>query len=753
MAGLTPQPPAALAAWGVPDSLSAQGAGNSWRVVKGASLQADAALELAAGGQGSVEYFREAPAGELAGRGRVQFLSTQGVGRIKVTALDGSGRPLASVGWVFTGPLPAAGPTAKWLDVRYTANYVGDWQVFDHDVAALLAAHAPHAAAQAARYRLSVEVGQGQHALITALTLANAPAKAVKVTPAAPAAAVLGDMVTVAAEVENVTARPLAGVTVELVEPYGFGLAAEGDKARTVAALGPGEKARLSWQVRAQRPDAVNFGQPWTVGFAVNGTAVPVSARVAVADPRPGKVFYVMTDDLEAIDSAGYPVAWGDGDGWLQPRELTVQMVDKAAKVNAIAEKYGAKWTHYIAWPLVAAADWAAGQSAAGEWRTAAEAIRQAVREQAGRGHEYALHLHSDYDPFLPGNVLSYNPAVDGLWANHLRHGWAHSLGSEGNYNDYASRTGFLYAYQRQLDELAATSPHGQLITARVGSFDFGSGPADEAMSTRVYRRVGLKAGSDADGNQGGVTAGDWGQAIYLARGDDINTPANDLRMAGLVQFRPTPRAFIQYDSQSAAAMNAKVDEGMAHYAPGGRVRPGVHAVVGFTHVMFIMGQGDWRSLEGGQFSALDGHLSYLKERYADRGLLAFATAGELVRAYLDYHAPVLTAVYGPRRAAGWLASEYPVVLLGRDIPVGADRPHRVTLKYPLYLRDSAFRISVLKNGQPIYTTWGLPTPENDIVFTVDDATAQYALKVYHNDAAARLLVLWRTVKGRLGVG
>jgi len=749
-AGLTPQPPEALAAWGVPASLVQKGTGNSCRVVKGAYLSAEAALELATGGQGTIEYFREAPAGELAARGRVQFLSTMGAGRVKLAALDAAGRPLAAVGWVYTGPLPAADGVTKWVDSRFSYNYIGDWLTFDHNVAELFT-HRPGLAEKAAGFRLSVEVGQGQHALITALGLAATPARAVRVSPAATAlSAVVGQEVTVAADVENVSSRPLPDVTVALVEPYGYGLVAVGDRVRKVAGLAPGEKRRLTWQIRAQRPDAVNLGRPWAASFAVDGAAVPAKTLVTVADNRPGKVFYVMTDDLEAIDAAGYAVPWGNADGWLQPQELMVQMVTKAERVNAIAEKYGARWTHYIAWPLVNAARWADRQSKTGEWGRAAEAIARSVREQSARGHEYALHLHSDYDPFLPGNLLSYNAAVDGLWANHLRHGWAHSLGREGTYLDYASRTGFLYAYKRQLDELTADSPHGQTITARVGSFDFGDGAASEAMSTRAYRRVGLLAGSDADGNSGGVTAGDWRQAIYLAKPDDINAPATDLKTTGLVQFRPTPRAFIQYDSQSAAAMNAKADEGMAAYTAGGRVAPGVHAIVGFTHAMFIMGEGDWQSTAGGQFAVLEGHLAYLKERYVDKGVLAFATASEMVRAYLDYYAPAPVAVYGPRLSASWLKSEYRIDLLGKDIPVDAAHPHKVAVKYPLYLRYSAFRAAVLKNGQPISVTWGLPTAENDIVFTVDDRDARYTLVVWHNDTLGKLSGLWQLARTKL---
>jgi hypothetical protein len=188
----------------------------------------------------------------------------------------------------------------------------------------------------------------------------------------------------------------------------------------------------------------------------------------------------------------------------------------------------------------------------------------------------------------------------------------------------------------------------------------------------------------------------------------------------------------------------------MAYFQAGGRVRPGVHAIVGFTHVMFLLGRGGWQSTEEGQFAALDAHLAYLKSTYADKGLMTFATANELVRAYLDYYTPYPVAVYGPRRGGGWGVSEYPLTILGRDIPIDKDHPCEITVKYPLYLRDSAYRISVLKNGQPIYSTWGLPTPTNNIVFTADDASAEYSLKIYHIRNVAQLAALWQAVRGRL---
>lgn len=755
-AGQPPAPKAGLSVlttdelvqWGIPNQLIEQGTGNSYRVLL---AQGTKMLELVAGNQGHLEYFVEVPADISAiAQMRLEFLSTQGTGRIKISGLDSNGNMVGEVGSVFTGQLPLNTARSKWKDVRYKNNYQGGWLEETYHFSDIVADLSNGQWAGVVKYRLSVEVGEGQHAFITQFSTGMDIAKAIQVLPTTRQfTANLGEVLSIEADVLNVSQQPVQHIDIKILEPYGYGLVAEESNTQTIGALAPGEKRHISWQVQALRPDAVNMNKPWSVQFSVNGTELPAKVQVAVKDTRPGKVFYVMTEDLEPIDGAGYIEAWGNSDSWLEPEEFLGQMVYKAERLNQIGEKYGAKWTHYIAWPAVKAAEWAGTQSQTGEWTKVVAAIRDSVIQESGRGHEYGIHLHTDYDPYLSGNLLSYNGAVDGLWANHLRHGWAHSATTEGNFSDNTSRTGMLYAYQRIIDELSASSAQGQLLTARAGSFDFGNGSTEEAMSTNALKKVGLWGSSDADGNAGGLTSGEYGHEIYFAAPDDINAPATDITKLGIVEFRPTPRESIEYNSQSAATMNHKADQGMETFAADG-VRSGIHAIIGFTHAMFVMGQGDWKSVEGGQFQALDDHLSYLKQRYVDKGLLSFATASELVEAYLDYYTPTLLAVYGPRLSDQYGIAEYGIHILGNGIPVDGNHVHTVSVKYPLYVRDSAYRISVLKNGQPIYSTWGLPTPFNDILFVVDDRMAVYTLKIYHNEPAYKLIAQFRSIKEKI---
>lgn len=739
--------------WGIPDRLIKEGDGNSYRVLS-SSTPNQHMLELVAGHQGQMEYFVEEQADMAAfAEFRLQFLSTQGRGQVKLSALDSQGKTVGEVGFVFTGELPKNTLQSKWQDLRYTTNYQGNWIEQRHNFSEIVGSLSQETMRSAVKYRLSVTVGQGQHVLITKLAIQTDLGKAVRVMPETLKYTVgQGDQLSIGADVQNVSSKQMNQIAVKLIEPYGYGLTSMNPLIQMIGNLAPGEKRRISWQVQAQRSDAVNLNKPWTVKFSVNDQESQDQVKVSIVDRKPGKIFYVMTEDLEPIDSAGYPVAWGNGNSWLDPEEFLGQMVNKSEALNGIAERYGAKWTHYIAWPAVKAAQWADGQSQTGQWSKVVLAIQGSVTQGANNGHEYGIHLHSDYDPYLPGNVLSYNGAVDGIWANHLKHGWAHSISTEGNFNDYTSRTGMLYAYQRILDELSRNSDQGQLLTARVGSFDFGSGNTDEAMSTTVYKKVGLWGSSDADGNNGGaVTTGDYGREIYLAAPDDINKPTEDLKKVGVVEFRPTPRQSITYDNQSARVMNEKTDQGMEYFTAGKMgVNPGIHAVIGFTHAMFVMGDGDWKSLEGGQFQNIDQHLAYVKEKYVDQGLLHFGTANELVEAYLDYYTPELLAIYGKLLSDERGIAQYAIRIVGSDILVDEAHSHQVSIKYPLYLRDSAYRISVLKNGQPVYNTWGLPTPFNDINFVIDDREGIYTLKIYHNELIHRMITRLQGIKLRI---
>ena len=49
----------------------------------------------------------------------------------------------------------------------------------------------------------------------------------------------------------------------------------------------------------------------------------------------------------------------GNANGFMDPEEYRIQMIDKPRALNRIAERHGARWTHFWTTTQLAAARWA----------------------------------------------------------------------------------------------------------------------------------------------------------------------------------------------------------------------------------------------------------------------------------------------------------------------------------------------------------------------------------------------------------
>lgn len=690
-------------------------------------------------------------------------LSTMGDARVFIRLADVNGKTIGILGWTMVGQHPTSTATERWFDHRTRANFQGGELVAVVDLERALREVFRVPPQRLGQVGIFFYASDGQHLLVESVYLGPYPAEALHqeltalaaaapqpsapepsgapASPAAPAPAVPGLALTLSPRrveahvgqtfelrvtLTNQTESPLGPLQAVLHEPYGFGVVATGAPEIDVGVLRPGESRELIWQIQALRAHAVNLDKPWPLSVSVGlptGERTNDGIEVFVTDPRPGRLFYVLTDDLEPMDSAGYPTRFtGNRNAWLDPEEFRVQLIEKSEAMNRIADRYGAKWSHYIAWPAVVGAEWAATQSRTGAWDAVLADLRASIVREASKGHQYTPHLHMDYDYRLPHTFLSYHEPTDGYWANHREHGWAHQIRALGTYEALNSRIGTLFDYLRRLDGILREAGAGQQLATRVGSFDFGDTPEEQRLSILAFRSVGLYASSDAHGNVGGATSAPYGQNLYWTRPDSINQRAERLDQVGIVQFLPTPARAIMFEGETVASANGKVDEAVRYYTQEGLVKPGVHSIVAFTHAMFLLGDGDWRSTEGGAFAVLDEHLAYVREQYVDRGLIEFGTSNEMILAWLDYYTPQLLAVRGPEmRRPEPGVYEYPIILVGRDIPVGGRFRHEVAVQYPLYLADTVAWVGIYRDGELIAEFFDeLPTKDHTVTFTVD---------------------------------
>ena len=715
------------------------GTGNSVRPVLFA--QNIPCLEIASGNDGCVEYHLAVPMaiGEEV-IWRLMFLSMQGTGRVELRGFDSFGKLLTTSGYTFSGTV-ASNAHSKMHSERSNYNFVGDWVEERKNIDEILHVDFAGDAAKITRLDLVLTVANGQHVLVQTFATAKDYPKSL-VTHTTAKRLVKGEQLTVKIPVMNNGNQQLQDIKLSLTVPYGFGVIPIGDVPSI--SLNPGEEKTVDFVILAKRSSEVNFKRPWQMAILAEGQLVG-RQQVDVIDIEPGQIFYVMTDDLEVIDAAGYPKSWGSRQAWITSEEIYVQMKAKAEKLNAIAEQYGALWTHYLALPILRAAQEMVIAGCDG-WKAIVSAVNDSVRTQAEHGHEYGLHMHSDYDPLLPGNTLSINFTLGGFWANHLRHGWAHNVKPTGDYDDYSSRTGTLFSYLSELQELTQTAPLGTSLTSRVGSFDYGVGAVDQASSYAAYRKVGLFGSSDAPGNLGEYVSADYGKEIYFAAPEAIEKLALNLENIGLVEFLPTPKKRIEYDIDSLADLNRKVDSGVIAFSNNNKIKPGVHAIVGFTHAMFVMGDGDWKSTTGGAFAKIANHLEYVKDKYVRADIIEFATASQLVKNYLDYYTPQPVAITGTQLRSDAGCAEYRIAVLGKDIVANSQYPHLLTVQYPLWLRNSTYAAAICKNGIIIAYYECLPTNNNELKFIYNDNTAVYSMRLWHSENISKIVLLYREI-------
>jgi len=600
------------------------------------------------------------------------------------------------------GPIAAGGGAwiARFVDIVWSAEaepadaIVGDAELLTIDP-------------KIARFAIGARTAGGRPLLSGELRLAATPVaplefaqKAAKrgasilASIDAPRALALGRSAWVTATVVNIfDAR--AAFVVSATPPFGAGLSLDGD-AEVQLSLSPGETRRVQFRVRADRPDEVNLGRPWRLGVTVAAGAAHERGEVAIAVPDldPGRVLYVLTEDCETFDGGPKTGDYGDwsvlgnANNFMDPEDYRVQMIAKPDRMNAIADRHGARWTHFWCATQRFAAAWAEDRSSTGAWRRILADLDESVRRGAA-GHEYAPHIHFDYEPDSarpPQPRLLYDAATDGLLPNEYydpesnpRHHWHDwdgagrggvNLKALGDLNTVDSKAGSLRKTQRFLSQLTANQRHA--MVARSGGFDFGIEPADQCISTEAFEQNGLAGNSDAVAPNGRAPRGN---AMYFCQAGDRLREIQALDEARLVQLCVT----FETDFQDASVVNRWF--AAAHEAAKGS---GVRVLMVMTHAMFMRGLPDpFRSLDGGSFSALDEHLGWVRASYP---AVEFATATEALIEYLDYYSPrtrayVEPAVCDADSAAGRYV--YAVRVLGRGIRIDAVRPTTVRVIAP----------------------------------------------------------------------
>ena len=502
----------------------------------------------------------------------------------------------------------------------------------------------------------------------------------------------------------------------------------------------------LALEVIADRPHEVNLGSPWTILLSAGKGEVKqtVEFKIEVPDPEPGRIFYILTEDCETFDGGpltgnyGPSEVFGNHNNFMDPQDYLVQMVEKPSRMNEIADKVGARWTHFWAAPQRFGAEWAHSQSSTGAWEQVIEAMDASIRAGSVR-HEYAPHLHCDYEPassLPPQPRLVYDSATDGILPNdyydpvdnptHKYHDWdgaargGPGIKALGSWDDVNSKAGSLFKSLNYVSRQQADSRH--TLIGRTGSYDFGGNANDQEISTQAYETLGLRANSDAR-----ITTEETipGGHLFWCRRDDRLQRIASLEDAALVQLAVT-RDFSFHVIDDVNGWFEK------HW-PSCQGK-GVHALSLMTHAMFMRGVPDaFTSLTGGSFAVLEQHLAWVRDHYPRS---EFATATEAVTEFLDYYSPNLIAIVDPRLIGGDPAQGrflFSVRLLGKGIHVDAEHPAQVRFIAPALFQPSVVREVTVRQGSTVLGR----ASGHELTIVMDTRDEPLTFEVLAEDAAA----------------
>lgn len=581
--------------------------------------------------------------------------------------------------------------------------------------------------------------------------------------PAKTLSLVVGERVSLSISVHNGGPSAL-NLCVAATEPVGFGVLAE-PLTPMPFHLAQNEQLQVEWEITAQRPSEVNLARPWPLVFTLHGESEEYRQErvsVEVTDPEPGRIYYVLTEDCETFDGGELTgdysaspelLSMHNQNNFMDPDEYRWQMVEKPNAMNDIADKHGAKWTHFWCTSQRFAAEWAARHSSTGRWQEVIALLDESIRRGCAH-HEYAPHIHFGFEPdsaMLPQPRLRYDPETDGIIPNqfydpetnpnHRYHGWDGGrkgfsyVKALGSFSDGDSKTGSLHRACSFLSRLARG--HRQPHCARAGACDFGVSPEDQRISTLAHLRNGLIANADA-GYHEAIGAYPRGRQAYFCCPDDIEREIADLSQAGLVQFKAPTATFDAVTLDQLTAWFEVQRESLL--LSDGSIAPGVHAIVASAHAMNMRGgSGRMEDVEGGDFAKLDTHLQYVTARHPE---VLFGTMSEVALEFLDYYTPTLAAVVEPRAERveedGRLL-RFRIRLLGSTIPVSAERRHLVTITLPAWVPPEEVGMAqVVSDGREIAACSAISSPSVFLAFAVERRDAVYELLLHMHLLAER---------------
>jgi tetratricopeptide (TPR) repeat protein len=556
----------------------------------------------------------------------------------------------------------------------------------------------------------------------------------------------VGETASVQVEYRIADPKQAESIKVATLTPFGFGVVADQE-------IGPEETANRSQKrsvtvhLRAMRDNGVNLGKPWKIIVVAydshSGAFASRALTVSVAPPpdEEGRILYVVTEDLE--QSGDFPHSDNTPDiNDISRNEIKVDLVEKPALADRIAQEYGIRWTHMVdVGSVVLRLRWLESLLSGTAWGELWGQVRSRLAQSFGAGHDVQLHLHAYNDP---GNRLTriyYDRTADALLFrdNEVRvagadgrHGaWSRNYDSLGTPSDAETLSGSVSRGLREIGDAIGVDPSTRVLAFRAGEYEFGDEGVPSRRSITALQQNGILVDSDAavglPSEKGFIFHRRVGDNVYFSDVDSIWRTASQLSQIGLLEVLPIP-------TRTASNYVTPIDHGsqVAHSydlcMSNGRVKSGVFILVEMYHIGNTNSGGVWDNLDPqyGDWAKMARHFAFVRSRCPRAEPVGL---GEAATIYLRRYTPDLVPlIIGPPDVSNG-TYDYRVEFLGDDILVDDKHPHFVAIRPPAVLERGTSKIELL-HGEHLVGSWVGVEGNRDLQFTATNRSG-YTLRVY----------------------
>jgi tetratricopeptide (TPR) repeat protein len=524
----------------------------------------------------------------------------------------------------------------------------------------------------------------------------------------------------------KVTIRPdvsIESCRVTALEPFGGGLEV---KPREIATerIEAGQCHEVIFHVTVKRSIEVNMGHPWVLNLVMtaNHFWANLLLEFQVRDTAKGRVFLLVTEDHESRLHRDQMVTGRKAIS--KPHEVELDLVEKSREANALAEKYGIKWTHMLdAGTAIGLPVWAGKRSNA--WRQLSNRVQEYYKSAYVRGHDCQLHLHLSGVPesyFFCYNYDSHNDEVsfdldkkDSVFPGWQINSWANVVGKYGRPKDVNSRLGSI-AHTKKLvgGVLMEDFPAYQPVFFRAGQWDLGANTAEREKSILALRKNGILADSSLTEGysyyQPGFSFGKpVHKAAFFTSRNNPEQAAKQLVDAGILEVVPIPMMQGRHAVTPRDNANAVVKAYQACHQ-NGAVKPGRHIIMEIEHISSIRdekqvsgglsaGNGDWVSMAN--------HFATIRRNCRDLEAPGASTA---IYAWLDYYSPELIVRLGPPgqgpdAGADHITLSFPLEFLGEGILCDEARRYEVSVPLPQTGDRTIDAVRICGSNAPVFET------------------------------------------------